>query len=147
MPFADVHFDVTELERELRKLGQDVENIPLSIITEGLITAIDDEIQSEGQGQWPALSDVTLALHPKRIGGRLLQDLGELANLQATEGPDWVEVASPAPYASFHVTGTEQMNIFQTYAPHKMPARNFLDIDIERVLNEAAEAILLEVTE
>jgi hypothetical protein len=68
-----------------------------------------------------------------------------LANLQATEGPDWVKVKSPAKYAGFHVTGAFQRNIYKILAPHVLPKRNFLDIDLPRVLEESAQAIADEI--
>jgi phage gpG-like protein len=140
-----------EIVQELKRLGRKMENVPMALIAEGLITAIDDEIESKGRGRWQArgggdFSPVTLKLHPGRRGGRPLLDTGELANMQATEGPDWVKVKSPAPYAGFHVTGASQKNIFNVLAPHELPKRDFLDIDLPRVLGEAAEAVAIEGT-
>ena len=147
MAAVSVLFDTQEITRELKRLGAKIQNVPMSIISEALIAAIDDEIQSEGRGRWPVFSPVTLKLHPRREGGRLLQDTGLLANMQSTEGSNWVKVKSPARYSGFHVTGTTQRNIYRILAPHTMPKRDFLDIDLPRVLGEAVESILTEVTD
>jgi phage gpG-like protein len=145
MPTVSVIFDTHELTNELKKLQQNGINVPLSIISEGLITAIDEEIQSEGRGRWDVFMMTTFDIHPRRMGGKLLQDTGVLASMQSSEGVDWVKVKSPADYSGFHVTGAYQKNIFRKLAPHRLPKRDFLLIDLESVLEEAAQAIADEV--
>jgi len=146
MGLVNVSVDTSELGRCIEQYSDRIKAVPMAIIGEGLVTAIDDLIQSEGEGRWPGFSPVTLRLHPERRGGKLLQDTGQLANVQITEEtPNSVTVASPAGYAGFHVTGTYQDNIYNAYAPHEMPARNFLGINIGNVLDEAAESITDEI--
>lgn len=139
---VDVHFDMHELEEVIRRLGEDIEQTALPIIGETLVTAIDELIQSEGatgtQGKWEPFSPATFDLHPRRRGGKLLQDTGLLANIQTKIGPDWVEVESPAPYAKYHHTGTRK-NARQNMRP--TPQRDFLAIDLDAALEDAAEQI------
>lgn len=134
MSLIDVHFDMKDLQRVLGESIRHLKAIPMDVVAETLATAIDDEIQTEGRGRWADFSLATLKRHPKRSGGMLLQDTGLLANIQTREGNDWAEAISPAPYAGWHVTGTKNM-----------PARNFLDIRLDQVLEEIAEFIVDEM--
>lgn len=128
---AMVNVDLSDLNVVIGGIERRVDTFPMSLISEGLANAIDEHIQSEGEGEWDPLSPTTLALRPRRIGGMLLQDRGLLGNIQTTEGPDWAEAASPAPYAGFHITGTKHM-----------VARDWTDIDLEMVLEQFAEEVL-----
>ncbi len=146
MSNVDIHVDTRELGSAIRNIANRVPQVALPIIGETLSTAIDALIRSTGQtgtdGPWEPFSPVTFKIHPRREGGHLLQNTGELANMQIEEGSDWVEVGSPAPYAGYHVTGTTK-NALPGMGP--MPARNFLAVDLDRVLEEAADQIVEEV--
>lgn len=132
-------FVTTKLEEALTMYARRLNGMPMDILAEGLITAVDDLIQNEGNGQWPDLAPSTLRRHPRRRGGSLLQDTGQLANIQqaaGSPGPDWVEVASPAPYAIYHVSqGTRRV----------IPLRDFLDIDFATVLDDIAVDVMKEI--
>jgi len=132
-------FVTTQLEEILTAYVRRHDGLPMTVIAEGLITAIDDLIQSEGNHEWKEFNPDTLKRHPKRRGGLLLQDTGLLAQIQqtpASPGPDWVEVESPAPYAIFHVSR----------APRKIiPLRDFLDINMPKVLDDIGDQILSEI--
>jgi hypothetical protein len=132
-------FVTTHLEETLKAYVRRLDGIPIEVLADGLITAIDDEIQSEGQGEWPDFADSTLKRHPERKGGQLLQDTGQLANIQhmpGSPGPDFVEVGSPAPYAIYHTSPKPRKQI---------PLRDFLDIDMPAVLDGIADDILREI--
>lgn len=139
---VDVHFDMHELEQVIHRLRENVEETALPIVGETLVTAIDELIQSEGatgtQGKWEPFSPTTFKLHPRRRGGKLLQDTGLLANMQTRIGPDWVEVESPAPYAKYHHTGTRK-NARPNMGP--LPQRDYLAVDLDAVLEDAADQI------
>jgi hypothetical protein len=126
-----VNVDMTDVIRELEDIVHDVETYPMELIAEGLVGAIDDEIESEGKGQWEPLSPNTIKRRPKRRFGALLQDIGPLANIQPAHGPDWAEAASSAPYAGFHITGTEHM-----------PKRDWTDIDLDYVMEGFIDEIM-----
>jgi len=129
-------FVTSDLEGRLLGYIRRENQLSMKVIAQGIITAVDDLIQNEGGGEWEGLSDATIARHPRRKGGSLLQDTGLLANVQATGfGADWVEVESPAPYSFYHVEGTRHM-----------PARNFLDIDLGLVLEQTADEIGQEIS-
>jgi len=136
-----VRVEVTteKFEEVLRAYSERLNGVPFDFIVEGLVTAIDDLIQNEGNGEWPPLLPSTLKRHPRRRGGQLLQDTGLLAQIQESpggRGKDWVEVQSPAPYSIFHVSE----------APRKIiPLRDFLAIDIDAVLENLGEELLAEV--
>jgi len=113
--------------------------IPLDVIAQSLITAIDDRLQSEGNGQWLPLQNTTLERHPNRLGGSLLQDTGLLAQIQQSPGspnPNWVEVMSPAKYAIYHTSDRPRKVI---------PLRDFLAIDMPRVLEQIGNTLLAEI--
>jgi len=132
-------FVTTHLEDALTAYVKRMNGMPLDILAEGLITAIDDRIQNEGNGEWPELAESTLRRRPKRKGGQLLQDTGLLANIQqmpGSPGPNWVEVGSPAPYAIDHTSPKPRRII---------PLRDFLDIDMADVLDGIADDILEDV--
>jgi len=103
-----VHIDTSELEKAIGQYSSRVKNFSMDIAGTALITATDDLIQSEGakgtDGPWDPFSPETLRRHPRRVGGKLLQDTGLLANIQTTQrGPESVTIASPAPYAGNHL--------------------------------------------
>ena len=131
MPPVIVHVDVSDINDIFEGMAQRVEAYPMALISEGLATAVDDLIQAEGDGQWAPLSPNTLRRRPRRKGGMLLQDYGLLADIQTREGGDWAEAWSPAPYAGFHITGTEWM-----------PERDWTDIPMASVLEQFTEDIL-----
>ena len=131
---VDIDFDMLDLQKTLDGYGVRAKGFPMTDIAEILATAIDDEIELEGRGTWPDFKPSTLKRWPKRAGGSLLQKIGTLAGIQKETGPDWGQAGSPAPYAKYHVTGTKHMD-----------ARNFLDIGIDRVLNDLADIIASDI--
>lgn len=133
------HFVTTQLENTLTAYVRRMNSMPLDILSDALIAAIDDLIRSEGNGEWPELADSTIRRHPRRRGGMLLQDTGLLANIQhvaGSPGTDWVEVGSPAPYAIYHSSRRARRII---------PLRDFLDIDMLTVLDDISDSILREI--
>jgi phage gpG-like protein len=131
---VDVDVDVSQLIKIIDGYASRAKSTPMSTVGVALSNAIDDEIESEGRGSWPGLAPSTLKRHPKRAGGQLLQDIGLLANIQQSEGPDWAEAKSPAPYAGYHVTGTRYME-----------PRNFVGFPLGPVLEEIADIILEDI--
>jgi phage gpG-like protein len=127
-----VRVDMSDVIHELEDMGHELETYPMELIAEGLVGAVDDLIQSEGNGEWQPLSPNTLKRRPRRIGGKLLQDRGFLANIQPSHGDNWAEARSPAPYAGFHITGTKHMD-----------ARDWTAVD----LNDVMETFLDQVME
>jgi hypothetical protein len=129
---VNVTVDVDELEAIIKIIDSRSNTVPVSTIAEQMLADIDDLIQSEGGGSWEDFAPATLLRHPRRIGGKLLQDTLELGTIQYEAGlgtfGDYIEVFSPAPYAKYHRTGTKYM-----------PKRDFLDIDMDKSLEEAAD--------
>lgn len=146
MPIVDVQVNVEGVCRAIEHLEREAKDVDLEVLAAGIVSAIDDLIDSGGRGRWPGLSPTTIKLHPRRAGGKLLQDTGQLAAIQTDTGPDWARIMSPAPYAGFHLEpGTDQDNIYHAFAPHHMPARDFLAIDLPAVLEETAALLVQEV--
>lgn len=151
MSEVNVYVDVSQFAKMLLKYPDRAESLPMDLIAEGLMFEIAEMFETSGasgvKGQWPGLSPTTVKLHPKRqLQDRPLLDTGHLANIQVIEeGANFVEVGSPAPYAGYHVTGAWQRNIFRQHAPHELPERDFLAIDLEKVLEDAAEIVAQEI--
>jgi phage gpG-like protein len=122
---------MSDVIRELNDMGHDIETFPMELLAEGLIGAVDDLINSEGNHEWEPLSPNTLKRRPRRRGGQLLLDRGLLANIQPAHGPDWAEAASPAPYAGWHITGTKYL-----------PARDWTAIDLDAVMEGFLDQIM-----
>lgn len=134
-----VTVDAGGLVREVRAFAERLHSLDMGEVGEELKTHVDDLIQAEGalygRPRWPDLSDDVLMRRP---GAKMLQRKGLLANVQVTPERRSVEVRSPAPYAGFHVTGT-----FTRAGGERMPRRDFLDVDLDVVL-EACGARVLE---
>jgi phage gpG-like protein len=143
---VNVKFDMRQLEMLLSHYEGKARSIPMSIVGETVAAAIDDLIESEGDGSWKRFSPVTLKLHPNRRGGKLLQATGRLANMQIRSGTNWVDVESPAPYAIYHHMGTDQVRGW-VESDEGMPQRDFLDIDMVSTLEEAAGLILADIVQ
>jgi hypothetical protein len=138
MALVDVIVDISDVISKLKKYGLRDRNVDMSIAAEALRSAMSDLIRSEGalgtEGLWRPLSPSTLRAHPNRIGGRLLQDTGLLANIQTRVSPRSAEAYSPAPYGGYHVTGTR-----------KMPRRDFTAVRWGPLLDDIADSIMVEV--
>jgi hypothetical protein len=134
MESAFVTVDVRGITGALDEYDKRVSSIRTDFLAEGLSGAVDDVIQSEGFGNWPALSATTVMRHPERAGGKLLQDKGQLASIQTRHGYNWAEAWSPAPYAGYHITGTKFMD-----------ARDWTDIKLGELLEDLAEIAVEQV--
>jgi phage gpG-like protein len=137
-----VNVDMRKLQKALRDFEQraDATNIE-GIVAETVLTAMDDLMESDGNGKWPPFSEVTLRVHPRRVGGQLLRDEGKLAAFQASSGPGWAEVKSPAPYAEYHQKGTKKTR-GMVYSDDGIPKRDFTAIDMKATLEEACNSIV-----
>lgn len=134
----EVKFDVSDIAKTMKQYQNRVKNVQMSTVAEILQTAVDDLIQAEGvggtQGKWKGFAASTLKSKPKRKGGSLLQDGGDLADMQPKEGDWWAGVVSPAEYAGWHITGTANM-----------PVRDFFALNFDKVLEEIGESIIEEI--
>jgi len=145
VPSGDVEIDLfaEQIQRTLEVMSRRSMQIPLTELAEELKVGVDDVIQSEGRdgsdGVWEEMSFVTPLIHPRREGGALLQATGILANLQTQTGSDWVEVSSPAKYAGYHITGTRR------FGRRYMPKRDFMAIDVDKVLDAMGDLALEEI--
>ena len=135
---VQVEVDTSELVHLLGRAGIQARSINMSIVAVALAAEIDDILDSEGQKskraqKWDPLEGTTVRRHPQRAGGSLLQATGLLANIQTRTAQQTATASSPAPYAGFHVVGTVSM-----------VARDFLDIDDARLLDEIGNDVLME---
>jgi phage gpG-like protein len=136
-----VNVDMRKLQKALRDFDQRADAVNVEgIVAETVLTAMDDLMESNGNGQWPPFSEVTLRVHPRRVGGELLRDTGLLAAFQPSSGPGWAEVRSPAPYAEYHQKGTKKTRGL-VYSDDGIPKRDFTGIDMKATLDEACTAI------
>lgn len=126
------------MERAIKHYRSRADNVDMEVFATLAMSYVDDVFQSEGatslSGAWEPLSETTLILHPRRIGGLILQDTGATANIQLTYGPDFVDLVAPTDYAQYHLTGTKHM-----------PKRDFFDVDTAKMLEEAGAIALAEL--
>lgn len=136
--------DMTGVTKVIEGIEHRAHGLDLGVYAEDVKVAVDDLIQAQGarngRARWHSLAPATLRLHPNRAGGSLLQASGLLANVQTGHGSNWFGVRSPAAYSGFHVTGTMR------YGKQYMPARDFLDIDfnglLEVIANDVNEKVM-----
>jgi phage gpG-like protein len=140
---VSVKVDMRQLQRALDHFDRraDAANIE-GIVAETVLTAMDDLVESQGNGQWPPFSPVTLKIHPERKGAKLLQLTGKLIAFQATSGPGFAEVKSPAPYGEYQQRGTTRLRGLVYSDDHGIPARDFTGIDMKGTLEEACASIV-----
>jgi phage gpG-like protein len=137
-----VNVDMRKLQKVLRDFDQRTDAVNIEgIVAETVLTAMDDLMESDGNGQWPPFSEVTLRVHPKRVGGQLLRDTGQLAAFQPSSGPGWAQVRSPAPYAEYHQKGTTKTRGL-VYSDENIPKRDFTAINMKATLDEACASIV-----
>lgn len=150
-----IHFDVRPLNTELRRLGRRAGATKAARQKAGrlfLLLPVLEKIDKEGPG-WPKLSDVTIRNRRGRGRGRekqrrtpdgrfaksggrsrfpMLNDTGKMKkSIKLTLPARGMSVFATTRYAKFHVTGTP-----------RMPARNYLDIGMDRRAEQIAEYIL-----
>jgi phage gpG-like protein len=133
----DAEADVTELLTRLGEweaAGNDL-GPTMALIAEDLVTAVQDEFETEGRGKWPGFAESTLAT---RAGGKLLQDHGILAgSIEPRHGSRFAEASTGVDYAVHHIFGAPKGHL---------PQRNFFDID-EAVFEQAAALIAQTVAD
>ena len=133
-----VELDVSELSGLLEKFarrGRSFREITPQV-AEILVTAVDDEFDTEGQssGGWAPLAPSTVAGRRKGgLGAKILQDSSNLVgNIRPDYGSDYGEAATDVPYAIFHVSSAPRK---------KLPKRDFLAVDRPDVLEEIANVL------
>jgi phage gpG-like protein len=131
----EVEFDVSEVHDSLKELGIRARNqrVVNEQISEIMLAMVEEKFDSEGPG-WAPLEASTIKR--RRGGRRILQDSGHLAaSVTASAGTDFALVFTNVEYAKFHLEGTS-----------RMPARDFFDIDMEEVYQQAEDIILESIT-
>ena len=132
MATFDVRVDVSEVTRVIDHyiaLGGDL-SPAMAIIAQDLVAAVEEQYETEGEGNWDPLAEATL--RGRRGGiGKILQDTGIMAGSTAPHHGDfYAEASSDVPYLAFHVEGGEHL-----------PKRNPFELP-ERVYDEAALTVL-----
>lgn len=101
----DVDVNTGELAAELKRkrLATSVLAPTFAIIAEDLVAAVQDRIDSKGDGQWDPLKQATI----DRKGSELpLQDTEVLMNsMRPTYGDDWAMASTSVGYVVYHLDG------------------------------------------
>lgn len=140
---GEVAFDMGPLGRALEQIGNagaEVMAQAAPVIAENLVFHVQEVFEKEGavagKPRWQDLAESTKA---KRRGTSyvILQDSGLLAGsiTAHSEGPI-AEAFSNVPYAGYHISQRPR---------HKIPLRDFTDIDFELAEKEAADTILAQL--
>jgi phage gpG-like protein len=140
---AKTGLDLSDLDRALEGLfreGTGVMGEVAPVIADMLVTAVADEFASEGRGRWPGLADSTIAKRRKRQPTgkiRILQDTGIMAgSMTPYSNAQLAEAFTNVPYSGFHTSKRPRRII---------PLRDFTDVDLAEVQEEAAELLLAYV--
>ena len=140
-----VNVDTRKLQKVLADFGARADAVNIEgIVAEHVLTAMDDLVDSDGNGSWPDFSPVTLKVHPRRVGGELLRDTGLLVAFQVSTPPGQAIVSSPAPYGEYHQLGTRKTR-GMVYSDEGIPKRDFTAIDLKATLDEACATIVSEI--
>lgn len=125
--------DLTQALYELKKAGGRLPDL-MPVVAEMLVSAVQEQFETEGQGKWPPLKPSTLK---KRRGGgvgaKILQDTGIFAgSITPDYGPNFAEAYTNVPYAIFHTSDQPRTII---------PYRNPFDIDEGAFLDEIVKLV------
>lgn len=143
---VSVNVDTRKLQKVLADFGARADAVNIEgIVGEVVLTAMDDLVDSNGDGQWADFSPATFEMHPRRVGGELLRDTGQLVAFQILTTPGRATVRSPAPYAEYHQKGTKKLRGWVSSDDHGIPKRDFTAIDMKATLDEACATIVSEI--
>lgn len=133
-----VHVDVKSLLKVLDRFERRAKNIrPLMpTIAQILVTAVEDEFETEGRGRWPDLAPSTIRQRRKGgAGAKILQDTGVLVgSIRPDHGADFAEAGTDVPYIVYHLEGGP-----------KIPKRNPFEVDLDEVYDEVIDLLTTEI--
>jgi len=136
---SSVKLDYSELKTLFQDFERDIHaglaNV-MPVAAEMLVSAVQEEFDTEGHGMWPDLSPLTLQRRRKEgRGAKILQDTGRAAgSITPMHGEDFAMAFTNVPYMVFHTSDQPRS---------KIPLRNpFALYDEDRVQDEIAELIL-----
>lgn len=134
----EVVFDASQLTKifdELLERGEHVAENVLPIIGEILVSAVQQQFETEGGGKWEPLADSTLESRRLRgRGAKILQDSGIFAgSIMPSVTADHAEAYTNVPYAIFHTSDEPRTLI---------PYRNPFEIDEEAALDQMVQLVL-----
>jgi phage gpG-like protein len=140
---GEIAFDMGPLGRALEQIGNagaEVMAQAAPVIAENLVFHVQEVFEKEGavagKPHWQELAESTKA---RRRGTSyvILQDSGLLAGsiTPHSEGPI-AEAFTNVPYAGYHISQRPR---------HRLPLRDFTDIDFELAEKEAADTILAQL--
>jgi phage gpG-like protein len=132
--------DVTALGKILKRLGAKPADLTdvMAVVSEQLVSAVNDEFESGGRGRWPPHAKSTIKKRRGDAPHQLLVDTGALAgSIRGESGPDFALATTDKFYAVFHVSDAPRTII---------PLRNFFDVP-DDVYEDAAITILAAIAE
>ena len=137
---VSAHLDTIELESifdDLERSGKNLRGV-LELIALDMVDRVEDEFATEGHGRWPKLAESTLAKRRKKgRGAMILQDTTHLVqNIDAAWELDFAEAFTNVEYAKYHTSKAPRK---------KIPLRDFMDIDLDEVREDAAQMLLEEI--
>lgn len=137
---ASVDVDMAGVEDALKQItarGKNTRYVMKSISLL-LVEEVDEMFETSGHGQWRGYADSTLRRRGKIDNAKMLIDTGRLAaSITPANSANTAEAFTNVEYAKFHVSDAPRT---------KIPLRDFFDIDTGRVVEEAVDMILKEVT-
>ena len=140
MEGAAVSVDVSELGRafgDLERRGKNTRDVmrQISII---LVEEVDEMFETSGHGKWKGFSPNTKRKRGEMSAAKLLVDTTHLVtSITGAYTQTEAEAFTNVEYAKFHVSDAPRS---------KIPKRDFFDIDLEQVGEQAVNLVLLELT-
>ncbi len=123
---------IGELERRGKNTRDVMRNIALMMVEE-----VDEMFETSGHGKWEPFSKNTRRKRGDMSSAKLLMDTGAMAaSITPFYDAQTAEAFTNDPKAKYHVSKAKRS---------KIPLRDFFDIDLVSVQEEAAEMILKEI--
>lgn len=133
-----VDFNVEHLREEFDEVADYDVSATMALVAEMLVSAVNDEFETNGRGKWPELAESTK--ERKQRAGRdpnkmLFWDGALSGSIEGDYGPDWAAAQTGVEYAVYHVSDEPRT---------VLPLRDFFDVD-PAVLDEAEELVLAAI--
>jgi phage gpG-like protein len=138
---ASVSVDASEIAQALQHIQQRGKNTrdvmrQVSLI---LVEEVDEMFETSGHGKWEPFSINTKRQRGDIDAAKLLIDTGAMAaSIVGVHTQTEAEAFTNDPKAKFHVSDANRT---------KIPKRDFFDIDVPRVVDEAVDLVLRELTQ
>ncbi len=140
MEGASVSVDSSELGAafsDLERRGKNTRGVMRQVALI-LVEEVDEMFETSGHGKWKDFAESTKRARGDMSSAKLLLDTGAMAaSITPAYSQTEAEAFTNDPKAKYHVSDKPRK---------KLPKRDFFDIDLDSVSEEAAGIVLMELT-